>query len=148
MSSLLHLSIVTPSARLVDAPSVQSVRSEDQSGSFGILPGHADFLTVLVPTVVRWREQGEAHYCIVDGGVFTVRDGRDVAIACRQGKVGANVEELIEDVARMRMDALDASRRARVEEMRLHARAVRQLMRLMRGDGGAAPGGFAGAPHA
>lgn len=148
MSGLLHLSIVTPSAGLVDTHAAQSVRTEDESGSFGILPGHANFLTVLVPSVVRWRENGAVHFCIVDGGVLTVRNGREVAIACRKGKVGANVEELVADVARMRAEELDAARRARVEEMRLHARAVRQLMRLMRGDGSTVPGGFAGAPHA
>ena len=36
---------------------VVSVRAEDASGSFGILPGHADFLTSLAPSVVRWRRR-------------------------------------------------------------------------------------------
>jgi F-type H+-transporting ATPase subunit epsilon len=55
MSGTLHLTVTTPAQILVEAGNVVAVRAEDQSGSFGILPGHADLLTVLVPSVVRWR---------------------------------------------------------------------------------------------
>jgi len=55
MSETLHLTVTTPSQILVESDNVAAVRAEDQSGSFGILPGHADLLTVLVPSVLRWR---------------------------------------------------------------------------------------------
>jgi F-type H+-transporting ATPase subunit epsilon len=49
MSPTLRLSISTPASILVDAAEIASLRAEDESGSFGILAGHADFLTVLTP---------------------------------------------------------------------------------------------------
>lgn len=138
MSTGLQLTIATPAAKLVDTDQGLSVRAEDESGSFGILPGHADFLTALEPSVVRWRDMaGVERYCIVDGGVLTVSQGRNVAIACRQGKVSQSIDSLDADIAAMRAEQSDIARRARVEQTRLHARAMRQLMQLMRGTGDA-----------
>ena len=51
----MKLRITDPTAILVDTD-VRSVRAEDASGSFGILSGHADFLTVLGVSIVSWRE--------------------------------------------------------------------------------------------
>ncbi len=48
----------TPAAILIDADDVRSLRAEDESGAFGVLPGHADLLTVLPPSVVRWTRDG------------------------------------------------------------------------------------------
>lgn len=133
MPTLLHLTITTPAAVLVDDAAVLAVRAEDGSGSFGILPGHTGLLTVLTPSVVRWRSAGGAtRYCAVDGGVMTVSAGATVAIACREGTLGDDLDRLRDDVAALRAAQADAGRKARVEEMRLHARAVRQLMRYMR----------------
>ena len=43
MTAILHLSITTPMTLLVNETATCSVRAEDISGSFGILPGHTDF---------------------------------------------------------------------------------------------------------
>ncbi len=133
MSDRLHLTITTPAAILVDSKEVRSVRADDESGGFGILPGHTDFLTVLPASVVRWRESdGITYYCALRGGVITVADGRRVEIACRHGKIGEDLSLLEAEVQTLREAELDAGRRARVEQIRLHARAVRQLMRYLR----------------
>ena len=133
MSGTLHLTVTTPAQILVESGDVVAVRAEDQSGSFGILPGHADLLTVLVPSVLRWRTaDGAARFCAVRGGVFTVASGRDVAIACREGVVGDSLEDLQAKVRNVRAQELEADRKARVEQVRLHALAVRQLVRYLR----------------
>ena len=133
MNSTLHLTVTTPAHILVDSDDVVAVRAEDQSGSFGILPGHADLLTVLVPSVLRWRTaDGAARFCAVRGGVFTVASGRDVAVACREGVVGDSLDELEAKVRAVRAQELEADRKARVEQIRLHALAVRQLVRYLR----------------
>jgi F-type H+-transporting ATPase subunit epsilon len=54
MSGGVRLTIATPAAVLVDVDGVRSLRAEDQSGAFGVLPGHADLVTVLPPSVLRW----------------------------------------------------------------------------------------------
>ena len=133
MNSTLHLTVTTPARVLVDSDDVVAVRSEDQSGSFGIWPGHADLLTVLVPSVVRWRTaDGAARFCAVRGGVFSVSSGRNVAVACREGVVSDSLEDLEAKVRAVRAQQLEADRKARAARMRVHAYAVRQLVRYLR----------------
>ncbi|MBN8892077.1 MAG: F0F1 ATP synthase subunit epsilon [Rhodospirillales bacterium 70-18] len=133
MSGGLHLTVTTPAEVLVDAQGVRAVRAEDDSGGFGILPGHTDLLTVLSASVLRWRDRDDTlRFCAVRGGVLRVSGGDSVAVACRQGTLGDDLETLAAGVVAMRAAETDAERRARVEQMRLHARAVRQLMRYLR----------------
>lgn len=132
--TLLDLTIATPLDIVVDHEAAGSLRAEDESGSFGIRPGHADFITMLVPSVVRWlAPDGTRRYCAVDGGVMTVSAGRTVALACREAIVGDSLERLEREVASVRAAQLDAERRVRVESVRLHAQAVRQMLRHLRG---------------
>lgn len=143
MSDALHLTITTPAAILVDSKDVRSVRAEDASGGFGILPGHTDLLTVLPASVIRWHgDDGIVHYCVLRGGVLAVAEGRRVEIACREGKTGDDLNLLAGEVRALREAELDIERRARVEQMRLHTRTVRQLIRYLRpssfGEGGEA----------
>ena len=142
MTATLHLTITTPAVVLVNSDDVIAVRAEDESGGFGILPGHADLLTMLTPSVVRWRTvAGAAQFCAVRGGVFTVSLGQRVAIACREAIVGDALQDLEAKVRDVRAQQLDADRRARVEQIRLHAAAVRELVRYLR----PSPGQHAGA---
>jgi F-type H+-transporting ATPase subunit epsilon len=133
MSGTLHLTVTTPAQVLAESDSVVAVRAEDQSGSFGVLPGHADLLTVLVPSVVRWRTaDGAECFCAVRGGVFTVSAGRNVAVACREGVVGDSLQDLEAKVRTVRARQREADRKVRVEQTRLHSLAVRQLVRYLR----------------
>ncbi|WP_454918890.1 F0F1 ATP synthase subunit epsilon [Xanthobacter sediminis] len=135
MSRTLALTITTPTKVLVEGLDVRAVRAEDESGSFGLLPGHTDFLTVLPASVVRWRTADEVtHYCAQGGGLLTVEGGAKVSIACRQGTLGDDLATLEQEVERLRAAETDVARKARVEQMRLHAHAVRQLMRFLRPD--------------
>ena len=53
------------------------------------------------------------------------------------GKVGFSLETLEAEVQALRAAEADKERQARVEQLRLHANAVRQLMRFMKPPGGA-----------
>jgi F-type H+-transporting ATPase subunit epsilon len=137
MSAILHLTVTTPATVLVDSDDVVSVRAEDASGGFGILPGHADLLTMLIPSVLRWHTaSGAAKFCAIQGGVLTVSSGARVAIACREAIVGDALEALEGEVRTARAHQLEADRRARVEQTRIHAAAVRQLVRYLRPERG------------
>ena len=136
MSALLHLTIATPARVLFDSTEVVALRAEDATGSFGILPGHAAFLTVLAPSVLRWHAaDGIEQFCAVKEGVLRVSGGHEISIACREGVMGTSgksLEILEAQVDAARAARLDAVRRARVDETRLHAQAVRQLLRYLR----------------
>lgn len=127
MTGTIPLRIVTPLAIIVDRPAT-SLRAIDASGSFGILPGHADFLTRLALSVVTWTTPGGAqHFCAVRGGALTVRGGH-IAIATREAVTGDDLEWLDRAVlARFRAD-LDEERVEHVETTRLQLRAMRQMM--------------------
>ena len=43
----MRLTVTTPLAIVAEADDVAHLRAEDDTGAFGILPGHADFLTAL-----------------------------------------------------------------------------------------------------
>lgn len=131
----MRLIITEPVRVVADHADVVSVRAEDASGSFGILPGHAELITVLVPSVVAWRHaDGRPGWCAVRRGVLSVRAGREVAIATRQAQLGDDLAALEQAVlARFRAE-LDAERRSRVAATKLHAAAIRQIVRALRPD--------------
>lgn len=127
------LTITTPSQIVVDRLAVSSIRAEDDSGAFGVHAGHADLVTLLSASVVRWRKaDGSEHFCAIDDGVLVVSGGTDVSLACRDAISGASLDQLEAEVRRARAAQLDAMRRARVEQTRLHAQAVRQMLRYLR----------------
>ncbi len=130
--SLLRLRIATPSSVPVDDLPILSLRAEDESGAFGVRQGHADLVTLLTPTVVRWVPlDGTPGFCAVDGGVLIVASGTRIDIACRDAIVGDDLGQLEQTVYEARAARLDATRRARVDAVRLHARTVRQIVRYL-----------------
>ena len=54
---VMRLRIITPLSVVVDEDGVLALRAEDATGSFGILPRHADFLTSLAISVVSWESE-------------------------------------------------------------------------------------------
>lgn len=130
MNDLISLSITTPLEIVLSETGIASLRGEDASGGFGILPGHADFLTVIDAGVLRWRRpSGPWRYCAVRGGLFTVSAGSEVHVACRDAVTGDELATLQARVAQSRQDRNNAAKRARTQSARLHARAIRRLMR-------------------
>lgn len=137
MSGRIHLTIATPAKLVVDSDAVSSLRAEDLSGSFGILPGHADLLTVLPASLVRWRV-GESetstnvwYYCAIRAGVFEVTGGNRIAIACRQAVLGNDLETLEAEIRNVRSEELEMNRQARVEQLRIHTLALRQIVQRL-----------------
>lgn len=137
----MRLLITTPLAVTVDRDDVVAVRAEDETGAFGILQGHADFLTSLAISVVSWRAaDGSIGHCAVRQGVLTVTGGREVAIATRDAVVGDDLDRLEHEVLARYHEALEAERAARLGGTRMHLEAVRQIVRYLR-PGGAQDGG-------
>jgi F-type H+-transporting ATPase subunit epsilon len=137
----MHLTITEPTQVVVDAADVVSVRAEDASGSFGILPGHADLITALSPSVVAWRHaDGRQGWCAVQRGVLSVHAGSEVAIATRQAQCGNALAALEQAVLERSHAEQDAERRARVTATKLHTAAIREIIRALRPDGRTAVG--------
>jgi F-type H+-transporting ATPase subunit epsilon len=138
MSGTLTLRVTTPLTIAVDAAVVTVIRAEDASGGFGILPGHADFLTVLGASILRWHGSDQIwHYCALRGGILRISGGATVDVACREAVTGADLASLEALVKQKIADQDDAARRARAEQTRLHTSAIRGLMQRL----GPTPGG-------
>jgi F-type H+-transporting ATPase subunit epsilon len=135
MTRALRLVISTPTQLLIDETGVVALRGEDASGAFGILPGHANFVTALVPCVLRWRRGDRLRFCAVRGGVLSVAGGAELRVACHVGEIGDELETLEAKARAATVVHVDSESKARVEQLRLHAFAVRQLARYLRPSG-------------
>jgi F-type H+-transporting ATPase subunit epsilon len=123
----MRLRIVTPLSVVVDEEA-DSLRAEDASGSFGVLPGHAPFLTALAISIVSWRKAGAERFCAVRGGAMTVTGSGAIAIATREAVTGDDLATLDAEVlARFRADA-DEERTEHVESIRLQLNALRHMI--------------------
>jgi F-type H+-transporting ATPase subunit epsilon len=131
----VRLTVATPLTIVIEAGDVAHLRAEDDTGAFGILPGHADFLTALAVSVASWRDdRGAEHHVAVRGGMLEVRDGDSIAIATPEAVPG-------DDLHRLETEVLDKFRRQLVEEQaartdaqRLYLAAIRQIARFLRAE--------------
>jgi len=128
----MRLLVTTPLSVVVDVAEVRHVRAEDETGAFGILPGHADFVTVLSVTVITWRNHAdEEHYVAVRGGVLIVRGGDLVEVATREAVGEDTLRRLGHAVLARFRDEARAEAESRVSTARLHLAAIRQLQRYL-----------------
>lgn len=140
----MRLRIATPLSVVADEDGILDLRADDATGSFGVLPGHADFLTSLTIGVVRWRDRdGVSHYCAVRRGVLSVAGGREIDIATREAVMGDDLAALGETVlARFRADA-ETERAERADSTRLQLNAIRQIVSHLRPTGRSGSANFA-----
>jgi len=145
----MRLLVTTPLAVIVDAMRVRHVRAEDETGAFGILPGHADFVTALTVSVITWRnDRDEEHHVAVRGGVLTVRDGSLVDVATREAVGEDTLRKLGRAVLERFREESRAEEEWRVSVARLHLAAIRQLQRYLESGRQPVPRGFPLAPGA
>lgn len=129
----MKLTVTTPLAIVIDADDVTHLRAEDETGAFGILTGHADFLTVLAVSVVSWRNrQGAEHHVAVDGGMLEVRGGSRVAIATREAVPGDDLHRLESEVVVRLRRQLAEETAARKDAQRLYLAAIHQICHFLR----------------
>ncbi|MCF8534394.1 MAG: F0F1 ATP synthase subunit epsilon [Reyranella sp.] len=129
----MRLLITTPTRVVIDDPEVTALRAEDESGGFGILDGHADFLTALTVSVVSWRiADGRQRFCAVRRGVLSATGGREVAIATRHALVDDDLDHLEQVVLAEFRREIEAERTARTESLQLQMKAIRQIVRFLR----------------
>ena len=132
----MRLLITTPTAIVADLADVAALTAEDTSGRFGILDGHAEFLTALAPSVVSWRDKkGREGFCAVRGGVLTVEGGEQVSIATREAVVSDDIARLEHDVVAHYTRSTEEERKARVEAAVLRMKAIRRLIRYLQAPG-------------
>ncbi|HZX36404.1 MAG TPA: ATP synthase F1 subunit epsilon [Thermodesulfobacteriota bacterium] len=71
MAEKFLLDIVTPSG-VVLLKEVEEVTAPGENGEFGVLKGHADFLTTLIPGVVKYKSDGASVRFAIGNGFAEV----------------------------------------------------------------------------
>jgi F-type H+-transporting ATPase subunit epsilon len=66
--------IITPS-HSQKIEKISFFRAEDRSGSFGILPRHIEFLTILEPSIAIAVIEGREEYFAFNGGILSFKKG-------------------------------------------------------------------------
>jgi len=129
----MRLFITTPTSVVVDQRDVVAIRAEDESGSFGILQGHADFLTALTVSVVSWHGSAPAQqFCAVRRGLLSISAGNEVAIATRAAILSDDLAQLERVILAQFREDLEAEQTARTDSLQLQMQAIRQIVRYLR----------------
>ncbi len=132
----MRLVITTPSAVVVDSNDVTALRAEDASGSFGVLEGHTEFLTVLSVCILHWRQRdGAERHCALRGGVLTVSGGRTVTVATRDAVSSEDLQHLEDAVLIRFRAAAEEESDARAAAAQLELAAIRRIIRHLRPGG-------------
>ena len=80
MANTLHLSVVTPSAMIVDQD-VNYVGAQGLEGDFGVLPGHAALLAALRVGHIFYKTGDDTRYVFVSGGFAEVSNNKVIVLA-------------------------------------------------------------------
>ena len=80
MADRLTLEVATPT-RLVVSEAVDEIVAPGSQGYFGVLPGHAAFLTTLGIGELIYRVGRDEHYLAVAGGFAEVRNDKVIVLA-------------------------------------------------------------------
>ncbi|MEK6726390.1 MAG: F0F1 ATP synthase subunit epsilon [Deltaproteobacteria bacterium] len=90
MAETILLEIVTPD-RLVLSEEVDEVRAPGAEGEFGVLPGHAPFLTTLKVGELTYRKGKEIHHMAVSWGYAEVTP-KKVTILAEAAEIAAEID--------------------------------------------------------
>lgn len=119
----IQLELVTPARRVLSQP-VDEVRAPGAAGSFGVRPGHTDFVSLLKPGELVVVSGGQTHVFAIGEGFFQVSKDKALVlaeIAERADEIdlaGAKsaVEAEAKKLAAMKQDSADYDlQRAKVE---------------------------------
>lgn len=79
MPETFRLDIVTPE-RLLVSEDVEEFAAPGEEGRFGVLPGHAPFLTTLITGTLEYRKGTECNVLSISRGFADVRPDRVVVL--------------------------------------------------------------------
>ena len=129
----MKLRIETPVQIVTEADNVVDIRAEDETGAFGLRPGHADFLTRLSVSVLRWRDaEHQEHYVALRGGVLRVTGGALVEVATMEAESSDVLEDIQERLVSSFRNRDQEDEAERAAANRLHSATIRQLQRVLR----------------
>ena len=127
------LEIVTPDGSTFNGD-VEGCVLPGVEGLFGVLPGHAPFMTVLGPGVAKFSKEGKTEYLAVSGG-FAQVDPKKVTVLAETAELA---EQIDVQRAKAKADAkgieLKTTRLAADQVALIQASLFKELVRLKAAD--------------
>ncbi len=120
----LQLEIIT-TERVMAQEDVEIVEATSAIGEFGILPGHINFLTLIVPCQIRYGLEGKTRFLATSGGFAEVSENK-VTFLLNEAEFA---EEIDADRARRAKERAEAALRELAFD---HADYLRHEAALMR----------------
>ncbi len=125
----MRLEVITPMAVRVDRP-VARIVAESPDGFFGMLPGHIDLVSELVPGILLYETaEGTERFVAVNSGTL-VKCGDVVRVAVRGAIEGDDLAELRARVEADFHKRDEDERDARAALARLEASMIRRFRDL------------------
>ena len=107
--SLFTLRIVTPPK--ITEKRVKAIRLKDESGFFGIMKGHINFVTAIEPSLCYYLDENDREvFLAVDGGIVSIKGGM-VTITSR-AIFESNDAEKLSEIIENTMVKRDSSERS------------------------------------
>ena len=128
MANTLHLSVVTPSAMIVDQD-VNYVGAQGLEGDFGVLPGHAALLAALRVGHVFYKDGNDTRYIFVSGGFAEVSNDK-VIILAETATRAEDIDKERAEKAKARAEERLRSKNADIDQIRAEAALQRAVNRL------------------
>jgi F-type H+-transporting ATPase subunit epsilon len=122
----LTLEVATPT-RLAVAEEVDEVVAPGSEGYFGVLPGHAPFLTTLGIGELTYRKGREEHHLAVAGGFAEVRNDKVIVLA----DTAERPDEINRERAEQAKARAEGRLAGRAQEEIDYARAMRANLRAL-----------------
>jgi F-type H+-transporting ATPase subunit epsilon len=135
----MKLTVLTPTALVLEVEDVRRLRARDATGELGIRPGHGDFLTLLEVSVLDYTAgDGPVRYVAVAGGVLSVEGGQAVQVLSDEAVAGDDLRELEATTLESFRHRVSTEETAATGLARLHVALMRRLESFLR-PGRAAP---------
>ncbi len=129
MADTLQLEIATP-MRLVVSDEVDEVVAPGSEGSFGVLRGHAPFLTTLGIGELTYRKGRDEYHLAVAGGFAEVRNDKVIVLADAAERPEEIDRERAERARQRAEQRLGGRTQEEIDYVRCNAALLRALTRL------------------
>ncbi|MCR9147869.1 MAG: ATPase [Rhodobacteraceae bacterium] len=125
----MQLDVILPERKCLSR-TVCRIVAEAPDGHFGLLPGHGDFVTQLVPGILECdTPDGQTSFVAVHAGTL-LKCGERVRIAVENALVGDDLDLLRDKVESWSDSEIDEDRAARTALARLEAGMIRRFRDL------------------
>ena len=139
MAETIRLDLVTPERRLFTGD-VEQVVAEGVLGEFGVLPNHANFITLLKPGDLVFVQDGKRRHVAVSGGFAEVTLNHGIRVMAETAEFAEEIDldraKAAKERAEKRLASAAAGAAAEIDIERAEVALKRALMRLQVGSEG------------